>query len=143
MIVANQRLSAHLIYSEVRCKCGRRCDGGHLRWEVVYFFELIRKHCSNFLDRDCPLYVTSGVRCDPWNIQVGGTQDSYHTKGLAIDILSPEGIGLDEFHRICDMVIGVEGGVGKYHSWKNRKGDTVGGCHIDARGSKARWEVRK
>ena len=39
MIVANQKVSEHVYYSEVRCRCDRRgrrlCDGGHIRREVL------------------------------------------------------------------------------------------------------------
>lgn len=33
-----------------------------------------------------PIYVNSGYRCEELNKEVGGVEDSYHIKGLAVDL---------------------------------------------------------
>lgn len=33
-----------------------------------------------------PIYVNSGYRCEELNKEVGGEEDSYHLKGLAVDL---------------------------------------------------------
>lgn len=132
MIVANQNVSEHVLYSEVRCKCGDggvgRCDGGHVRWEVLSLFERIRAECGRKLGKDCPIRISSGVRCKMHNIYVGGSTDSQHLKGLALDLHTPKGIGVSCFHGIADDE-NPDGGVG-YYDW---------GVHIDARGERVRW----
>lgn len=45
-----------------------------------------------------PLGVTSGYRPEPINRQVGGAPNSYHTRGMALDIY-PVGASLEQFHR--------------------------------------------
>jgi len=44
-----------------------------------------------------PLGITSGYRPEPINRQVGGVRDSYHTRGMALDIY-PIDASLDKFH---------------------------------------------
>lgn len=144
MIVANQRVSAHFLYSEVRCKCGERCDGGHCRWEVLALAEEGRAEVSRVLGIDCPHTVGSGVRCEPWNLEKGGTRDSLHLKGLALDLYTPglwlsRGREFEEWADLWESVVGDRGGFGRYPNWKNRMGVQVGGVHIDARGFRARW----
>ncbi|MCA9449675.1 MAG: peptidase M15 [Candidatus Omnitrophica bacterium] len=124
MIVANQKVSEHVYYSEVRCRCDRRgrrlCDGGHIRREVLDLFECIRARCSERLGRDCPIQILSGVRCRLHNILVGGASKSQHICGMALDLKTPEGIGVEEFYSICEEEVG-DGGLGRY-DW---------GAHID------------
>ena len=130
MIIANQKVSAHLLYREVRCKGHECCDGGHIRWEVLELFERIRARCSYVMGRDVPIHINSGVRCQVHNIMVGGAKGSQHLKGLALDLAAPSIIGREEFDKICESVVGDRGGVG-FYDWGN---------HIDARGELARWE---
>ncbi len=121
----NHRLSEHLTWDEVRCKCGgsgtpSSCDGGVLRSETVELFERIRRRCCDRLGRDCPLKINSAVRCMAHNQQVGGSKESQHLKGKAIDLRCPEGISLPEFWSICEEEAGL-GGFGAY-PW---------GAHVD------------
>ena len=124
MMVANQRVSEHVLYSEIRCRCvqeGRSyCDGGHIRGEVLDLFERIRARCSEKLGGDCPIRITSGVRCRLHNILIGGSSQSNHLRGLALDLKTPQGIGLETFYSICDEEVG-DGGLGRY-AW---------GVHVD------------
>lgn len=45
-----------------------------------------------------PLGITSGHRPEPINREVGGVPNSYHVKGMALDIYPIDG-SLDQFHR--------------------------------------------
>lgn len=47
------------------------------------FLELIFKIRAS---TDIPMVITSAYRCNRHNRQVGGVKNSYHTKGLAIDV---------------------------------------------------------
>jgi len=136
----NTRISAHLDYSEVRCRCWntmRRCTGGILQIYTAALFESLRKAVCSFVGKDQPLIITSGLRCPSWNSHVGGSDTSKHITGEALDILCPTNINWIEFaciaHAVNDM-----GGVGFYEFWKPN-----GGVHIDicTTPSNRRWYV--
>ena len=121
----NHRLSEHLTWDEIRCKCGQggsaiSCDGGMLRCETVELFERIRRRCCDHMGHDCQLVVNSAVRCLEHNQRVGGSTDSQHLKGKAIDLRCPKEISLPVFWSICEEEVGL-GGFGAY-SW---------GAHVD------------
>ncbi len=122
---ANHRLSEHLTWEEVRCKCAvcvspENCDGGVLRCEAIELFERIRRRCCDQLGHDCPLVVSSAVRCTAHNQRVGGAENSQHLAGKAIDLRCPKEISLPEFWSICEEEAGL-GGFGAY-PW---------GSHVD------------
>ena len=121
----NHRISEHLTWEEVRCKCraespSSHCDGGVPRHETVELFERIRRRCSERIGRDCPLKVNSGVRCAVHNLRVGGAPDSEHLTGRALDLRCPDSLSLPEFWCICEEEVAV-GGFGAY-PW---------GAHVD------------
>lgn len=69
-----------------------------------------------------PLGVTSGYRPEPINSQVGGVRNSYHTKGMALDIYP------------------VDGSINKFYNWLSKRwsgglgdGRDRGFVHIDTR----------
>lgn len=93
--MVEQKLRPHILRREVACHCGA-CDGGIVRPEVLDLFERIRHEAG-----DQPITITSGYRCQRWNASVGGVPNSYHTKGLAIDMLFPKHIDKREFFRLC------------------------------------------
>jgi uncharacterized protein YcbK (DUF882 family) len=122
---ANGWISEHLTLSEVRCKCrgrpfGPTCDGGVLRWETAELFERIRRRCTEQVGRSCPIHISSGVRCEEYNLRIGGATDSQHLAGRALDLRCPQEIGLEEFWAICEEEAGL-GGCGRY-PW---------GAHVD------------
>lgn len=122
---ANHRISEHLTWEEIRCRCGANsvspaCDGGVLRSETADLFERIRRRCSDHAGQDCPLLVHSAVRCPVHNRHVGGAEDSRHLSGQALDLRCPPDISLPEFWSICEDEVGL-GGFGAY-SW---------GAHVD------------
>jgi GH24 family phage-related lysozyme (muramidase) len=79
-------------------------------------FDAIREAWSG------PLGVTSGYRPEPINSQVGGVPNSYHVKGMALDIY-PIGESLQKFHEW--LVQRWSGGYGD--------GRPKGFIHIDTR----------
>ncbi len=75
--------------------------------------------------------VHSAYRPPDYNRSVGGVSNSAHIDGLAADI-SAAGITTEALRRVCEVVIGDDGGVGFYPSQQF--------CHIDVRGYRSRWE---
>ena len=75
--------------------------------------------------------VHSAYRPPDYNRSVGGVSNSAHIDGLAVDI-SAAGISTEALRRVCDVIIGDDGGVGFYPSQQF--------CHIDVRGYRSRWE---
>lgn len=71
---------------------------------------------------DGPLGVTSGYRPEPINSQVGGVPNSYHTKGMALDIYPIDG-SLQKFYSWL-----VQRWTGGFGDGRNR-----GFIHIDTR----------
>lgn len=67
--------------SEFRCKCGRYCDGFPAEPHPLLLeqAEKVREHFG------VPVYVSSGVRCERHNANVGGAEGSRHKKGKAMD----------------------------------------------------------
>lgn len=65
---------------EFRCPCGY-CTGypTQMRARELKHIQRIRDHYGK------PMTVTSGLRCERHNNKVGGSRDSRHLKGLAVD----------------------------------------------------------
>ncbi len=80
-----------------------------------------------------PIQVTSGYRCPYWNTAVGGVPNSYHKKGMAVDI-RPLGMNYEKFYKKCLKRFG-KGGVGHYPPSRHK----VPFVHVDC-GRRDRWE---
>lgn len=93
--------------------------------ELVRRLEKIRSALGNVA-----ITIHSAYRPPDYNRQVGGVSNSAHLDGLAADI-SAEGIATADLHRVCEAVIGDDGGLGYYPGQQF--------CHIDVRGSRSRW----
>lgn len=78
-----------------------------------------------------PIIVNSGYRSPEHNEVVGGVANSYHVQGLAADIRPKYIEDLPELQALCDKM-NPHGGVGFYDTF----------CHVDTRGSRARWDNR-
>lgn len=67
--------------SEFRCKCGRYCDGfpAEPHKLLIEQAETVRRKFG------APVFVTSGVRCERHNANVGGVDGSRHKSGKAMD----------------------------------------------------------
>ena len=74
--------------------------------------------------------VHSAYRPPEYNRSVGGVSNSAHIDGLAADI-SAAGIPTEALHKVCEVIIGDDGGLGYYPSQQF--------CHIDVRGYRSRW----
>lgn len=101
---SHEKLSEHFYKSEFACHCGcgfglRDGDINPLLLEIL---EAIRNHVSEVMSVDTPIHINSGCRCNHWNWVIGGVQNSYHRKGMAVDIRQPEGLDYDAFHTICE-----------------------------------------
>lgn len=66
--------------AEFRCNCGH-CSGypTHMKKVEIQHLKRIREHY------DKPMTITSGMRCEIENKNVGGIQGSSHTRGYAAD----------------------------------------------------------
>lgn len=79
-----------------------------------------------------PLIINSAYRCDERNRQVGGSRNSLHKEGKAVDIsLRTIPIGINELEELAEE-IGFDG-IGKYYTF----------IHLDTRGYPARWNERE
>ena len=78
-----EQVTEHFNMQEFKCECGGKyCDG----FPVLMNRTLIEKLEQVRKDLGIPLVVTSGVRCEILNAEVGGVPDSYHKLGRAADI---------------------------------------------------------
>lgn len=106
-------VSKHFTMEEIKCNCG--CGYGDVRHELLYRLEVARSLAR------LPFIITSWCRCDVYNGKVGGSIDSSHLRGLAVDISAPGrdvmartlffltcagfsriGVGKDFIHVDCD-----------------------------------------
>lgn len=79
----NEQVTEHFNMQEFICECGGKyCKGFPVPMNrtLIEKLECVRKELG------IPLVVTSGVRCDILNEEVGGVPDSYHKLGRAADI---------------------------------------------------------
>jgi len=120
-------ISKHLKWSEVRCKGDGCCEGGRLTVNTVELFEVIRSQVGIALGEEVPIYVNSGFRCPKHNRKVGGSKNSLHMMGMAMDLRTPEGMSNEMFYIVC-CLCNPNGGNGIY-PW---------GCHVDT-GKRRRW----
>ena len=107
--------------SEFQCK-GKNCCGNVVKIssKLVTMLQALRGKLG------VPLIINSGYRCKEHNTKVGGSSDSYHGQGLAVDIACPKGWTVEELTQIC-LEHGFTG-VGSYPS--------QGFVHVDVRPGK-------
>jgi hypothetical protein len=113
---ASNRITGHLTFGETACKCGcgLGLSEGDLSISIAMLFEAVRAEISLLTGKETPLYVLSGLRCKNHNRKTGGSADSQHLYGRALDIKPPFGLDYESFCEICDKIIGTKGGVGRY-----------------------------
>lgn len=117
-----KKLSKDFILDEFACRDGStfvKVDD-----VLVSYLQLIRTYFGK------PVIITSGYRTPVYNRTVGGTRNSYHTKGQAADIYV-KGINALAVARFAKS-IGILG-IGYYPA--------NGFIHIDTRKSKYYWKV--
>lgn len=74
------RLTEHFTLDEFRCECCRKVEVAYV---IPYLLERIRLVVGD------KVIVTSGYRCEEHNREIGGAEDSLHTTGRAVDIITP------------------------------------------------------
>lgn len=133
------RESPFFTAEEFRCRCGGRhgvpCQGyprpgfdnQGIDFHLVTLLDKVRQALGH------PIHITSGYRCPAHNTAIGGVEGSFHTQGMAADIVS----------KVCspkDLMLLVEAvagppGLGIYDGF----------VHIDTRkgwSKLARWDKR-
>ena len=77
----NTQLSPHFNAQEFRCKCGKYCNGfpAEPQEKLIRMADRVRAHFGVQAD------VSSGVRCETHNKNVGGVEKSRHKDGKAMD----------------------------------------------------------
>jgi len=85
-------ITPHLSQDEVDCNCSYgTCKRTFVSIRSVESYEKTRTACGNR-----PLYMTNWFRCDLHNIEEGGSPDSKHKYGFAVDLIPPRGMELTE-----------------------------------------------
>jgi len=77
------KLSKNFDSSEFACKCG--CGYDTPNPELIRMLQAARDLYGK------PMRITSGCRCIKHNRNVGGTANSAHISGMAVDIATPTG----------------------------------------------------
>lgn len=106
--------------SEFACRCG--CGADTVDAELVALLNRIREHF------DAPVIVNSGMRCPIYNAIVGGSENSFHLRGKAADIVI-RGESPKEIRDFVDSIDRSRYGVGIYPRF----------THVDVREHAARW----
>ena len=125
-------INEYFKYSEFNCKCGKceRPEGVPSK-ELVAILTKIRKHYNQ------PVIINSGYRCEAHNKSVGGSANSQHFKGSAVDFIvkntPTESVWEYVLEKWGDSPLGLA-------IKRNKNNIYAGFVHIDTRGKKARWE---
>ena len=82
-------------YGEFTCHCG--CGYNTIDIRLVKILDDIRKRFGK------PAIITSGVRCEKHNREVGGVQGSWHTKRKAADFYI-NGVSSSELNGYCSIL---------------------------------------
>lgn len=121
------QLSKNFNSYEFRCGLGRSCSCSTILIDdkLVEYLQKIRDHFGKSIT------ITSAYRCPSYNKSIGSGAGSYHTKGMACDIVV-SGVTPREVAKYAES-IGIKG-IGLYET--NADGHFV---HIDTRTTKAFW----
>jgi uncharacterized protein YcbK (DUF882 family) len=125
-------INEYFKYKEFDCKCGKceRPDGVPSQ-ELIDILTKIRKHYNQ------PVIINSGYRCEEHNKKVGGSANSQHFKGSAVDII----VKNTPTESVWEYVLEKWGNEPLGLAIKRNKSNIYAGfVHIDTRGKKARWE---
>lgn len=97
---------------EITCPCG--CGFNDMQEKVFIMFDRIKNALEKYNGATVDLKIYSGCRCDSYNKKIGGSSDSMHLQGLAVDIHRPKGFTYNEFYKIICNVVKTQGVVGRY-----------------------------
>lgn len=118
------RVATNFSASEFGCKGDGCCISAKIDTALVEHLQKIRTHFG------VPVVINSAYRCEKHNKAVGGAANSYHTKGMAADIVVT-GVKPLEVARYAES-IGILG-IGLYDDF----------VHIDTRENKSFWYSHK
>ncbi|MBQ2274591.1 MAG: peptidoglycan-binding protein [Clostridia bacterium] len=118
------RVATNFLVSEFCCKGNDCCVAAKIDTALVEVLQKIREHFG------VPVTINSAYRCEKHNKAVGGAKNSYHTKGMAADIVAT-GVKPLEIARYAES-IGVKG-IGLYDDF----------VHVDTRENKSFWYSHK
>ncbi len=126
------KLTCNFSMSEFECNCGCKMpeDVKSNIIELANNLQVLR----DFLNM--PIKITNAFRCESKNNSVNGVKNSQHLVGKAADLqvfqLSPNEVA-DAVSELMEKNLLKMGGLGRYNSF----------THIDIRGNKARWGLKK
>lgn len=136
------RLSENFSHWEFACRCGR-CTGWVVSPILVRALEDLRSVVGEYVGRETPIHILSGIRCPSHNASVGGVRHSRHlpiwedglgTTEREVDAadVTIGNLSARKIFNLARLVPAFDlGGLGVY--------DARGFCHLDTRGRKARW----
>lgn len=105
---ARDQLSADFHLREFRCRCNAgRCHMILVHPRLVECLQALREQLAR------PLILTSGYRCNSYNKIIGGRPRSYHTRGMAADVMCQDLAQLEELAQAAAEHPAV-GGLGRY-----------------------------
>jgi len=122
----DMRLSKHFMRSELTCRCCGRIGRWPARLKrLLSLLEKLRDYAGK------PVHITSGYRCPSWNKQVGGVPNSYHSQGMAVDLVvkgmsvdalarAVERVGFTGIGRYLDARLFVHADIGPARKWTER-----------------------
>lgn len=123
------KLTANFRVSEFACHGSGCCSTVLIDEQLAAYLQQIRDHFGK------PVTINSGYRCATHNKAVGGATGSYHTKGMAADIVVKD-VAPAEVAKYAET-LGILG-IGLYETASD--GYFV---HVDTRTSKAFWYGQK
>lgn len=117
------KLTKNFVSTQFDCHCKRAsCNTTLVEMKLLESLDELLEHLPKF-------FFVSAYRCYLHNKDVGGAHNSYHLKGLAVDVKSKYATP-HEIKDAAERVAGFRGGgIGLY----------FGFTHLDARGYLARW----
>lgn len=113
-------LSKNFSRAEFECKCGK-CGEDTVDAELIAVLQDVREHFGKSVK------VTSGVRCEVYNKEVGGVSTSQHIRGRAADI-QVKGIYPSTVFNYLDKKYAGKLGLGGYGSFTHVDSRTEGGA---------------
>lgn len=115
----NIQLSPNFYSNEFDCKCSNEdCKTTKIDLKLIEYLQSKRELVK------IPIKINSGFRCLKHNASIGGAKNSFHTKGMAADIVLANA-------KIRDYLIHFKDskGLGIYNTF----------LHVDVRDVRARW----
>jgi len=124
-------LSAHFKLNEFSCQCDE-CNETLVAPILVHCCEVLRVAMNE------PLKITSGYRCPPHNLAVGGEPNSFHMQGMAVDIRTLSKKNMDLMYIYASKIADI-GAIGRYID----QNGNLSRLHIDVRQVKPKveWEL--